>query len=69
MRKDKNDLTLRLLHAINGNLNSSMHLDTLKEIRATTDKRDFQNAATGMRDLRVQSRSSTRSGALFLPLA
>ena len=50
MRKDENDLTLRLLHAINGNLNSSMHLDALKEIRTAPNKRYFQNAATGMRD-------------------
>ena len=49
-RKDDDTLTLRLLHAINGNLNSSMHLEALKEIRAPPDKRSFQNTVTGMRD-------------------
>ena len=50
MRKDENDLTLRLLHAINGNLSATMNLDALKEIRAPPNKRNFQNPVTGMRD-------------------
>ena len=50
VRKDENDLTLRLLHSINGNLSATMNLDALKEIRAPPNKRTFQNAATGMRD-------------------
>ena len=49
MRKDDNDLTLRLL-AINGNLSATMNLDALKEIRAPLAKRNFQNTVTGMRD-------------------
>ena len=50
MRKDDNDLTLRLLHSINGNISATMNLDALKEVRAPPHKRKFQNAATGMRD-------------------
>ena len=50
MRKDENDLTLRLLHSINGNLSPTMAMDALKEIRAAPDKRLYQNTVTGMRD-------------------
>ena len=50
MRKNDNDLTLRLLHALNGKLVPSMHLSALKEIRSPPDKRDFQDTFTGMRD-------------------
>ena len=50
MRKDDNDLSLRLLHSVNGNLSATMNLDALKEIRAPPNKRTFQNAVTGMRD-------------------
>ena len=56
MRKNDNDLTLRLLYSINGNLNSSMHLDALKEICAAPHKRDYQDAVTGMTS-RTRSRS------------
>ena len=50
MRKDDNDLALRLLHSINGNLSPTMAMDALKEIRAQPDKRQYQNALTGMRN-------------------
>ena len=54
MRKNDDDLTLRLLslhHALNGNLVPSMHnLSALKEIRSPADKREFHDTTTGMRD-------------------
>ena len=49
-RKNANDLTLRLLHSINGMLCPQLALDAVKEIRATADKRKFQDTITGMRD-------------------
>ena len=55
MRKDENDLTLRLLHSINGNLSPTMAMDALQEIRAAPDKRQYQNTVTGMRDLHFSS--------------
>ena len=51
MRKDDNELTLRLLHSINGNLSPQMAMDALKEIRAKADKRKYQDTVTSMRDL------------------
>ena len=50
MRKDDNDMTIRLLHVLNGNLSPTMHISALKEIRAPADKRELQDTSTGMRD-------------------
>ena len=50
MRKNDNELTLRLLHAISGTLCPMMHLKAMNEIRAQVHKRAFMNTATGMRD-------------------
>ena len=73
LRKNDDDLTLRLLHALNGNLVPSMHLSALKEIRSPADKREFHDTFTGMRDfmgaVQELDRSSTRSGALSSTLA
>ena len=38
MRKNENELTLRLLHSINGNLSATMHLEAMKEIRVPAHK-------------------------------
>ena len=50
-RKDDNELTLRLLHSINGNLTPMMNLEAMKEIRAAPNKRTFHNPVTGLRNL------------------
>jgi hypothetical protein len=43
-------MTLRLLHAVNGNLSPMMKLEALKEIRAPPHRRAYQDQVTGHRD-------------------